>query len=337
MMAQLCPAGDEPERVGGHVFLNEERAKVCLGELTEPVEVPWYLDTGASNHMTGNRAVFSKLDESVKGTVRFGDNSVVEITGRGTVLITVGGYEHRALTDVYHIPRLKTSIVSLGQLDENGCPSSIRSGFMSLWDRNNRLLARVPRSPNRLYKITMQVTQPVCLSARSSDEAWRWHERLGHQSFGALQRMSCTGMVRGLPAVAHADQLCEACLAGKQRRSPFPQITKFRATTSLELVHADLCGPISPPTPGGGRYFLLLVDDYSRYMWLKVLSSKDGVAEGIMRFTAAAERESGHPLRTFRTDRGGERSPPLRWAPTSPTMVSSGILQRPTHRSRTEW
>jgi transposase InsO family protein len=41
-------------------------------------------------------------------------------------------------------------------------------------------------------------------------------------------------------------------------------------------------------------------------MWLKVLPSKDGAADSIMRFTAAAERESGHPLRTFRTDRGGE-------------------------------
>jgi hypothetical protein len=128
---------------------------------------------GASNHMTGNRAVFSELDESVKGTVRFGDNSVVEITGRGTVLIAMRGDEHRALTDAYHIPQLKTSIVSLRQLDEHGCPSSIRNGFMSLWDRNDCLLTKVPRSSNRLYKITLQIMQPVCLSTRSSEVAWR--------------------------------------------------------------------------------------------------------------------------------------------------------------------
>lgn len=63
------------------VFLNEERV----------VPIPsnderWYLDTGASNHMTGTRSVFSKLDCQVKGSVRFGDGSVVEIEGRGSVL-----------------------------------------------------------------------------------------------------------------------------------------------------------------------------------------------------------------------------------------------------------
>jgi hypothetical protein len=256
LMAQLSSTGDEPEQVGGRVFLNEERAKVCLGDKQEPVNVAWYLDTGTSNHMTGNHDVFANPDEDVIGTVRFGDNSVIDIHERGMVVIAVRGDEHRALTDVYFIPRLKTSIVSLGQLDENGCPSSIRDGFMSLWDRNDHLLAKVPRSPNRLYKVTLQVATPVCLSAHHDDNDWTWHECLGHQNFGALRTMSRLGMVRGLPEIGHADQLCDACLEGKQLRAPFLQIAKFRATERLELIHADLCGPISLPTPGGKRYFL---------------------------------------------------------------------------------
>jgi hypothetical protein len=78
--------------------------------------------------------------------------------------------------------------------------------------------------------------------------------------------MSWQGLIHGMPQIDHADQICDACLAGKQRRASFPQVTKFRATERLELVHADLCGPISPPTPGGKRYFLLMVDDFSRFM-----------------------------------------------------------------------
>jgi hypothetical protein len=69
-------------------------------------------------------------------------------------------------------------------------------------------------------------------------------------------------------SIDHIDQLCDGCLAGKQRRAPFPEEAKFRAQEALELVHGDLCGPISPATPGGRKYFLLLVDAMSRYMWI---------------------------------------------------------------------
>jgi hypothetical protein len=67
-----------------------------------------------------------------------------------------------------------------------------------------------------------------------------------------------------------------------------------------------LCCPITPATPRSNKYFLLLVDDHSRFMWLKLLESKDGVADAIKHFKAAAEVASSHTLRTFRTDQGGE-------------------------------
>jgi hypothetical protein len=141
LMAQLSSIV-EPEQVGGRVFLNEERARVRLGDELEPSDVAWYLDTGASNHMTGNRSVFADLDENITGSVRFGDNSTVDIRGRGTVVISVRGDEHRALTDVYFIPRLKTSIISLGQLDENGCPLSIGGLHVAL---GSQTIASSPR------------------------------------------------------------------------------------------------------------------------------------------------------------------------------------------------
>ena len=114
LMAQVNAVVAEPERVGGHILLNEERARVCLGDKSEPVDVPWYLDTGASNHMTGDRSVFADLDENIAGTVRFGDNSIIDIRGHGIVMFAMRGDEHRALTDVYYIPHRKTSIVRLG-------------------------------------------------------------------------------------------------------------------------------------------------------------------------------------------------------------------------------
>ena len=74
---------------------------------------------------------------------------------------------------------------------------------------------------------------------------------------------------------------------------------------TLLSVHGDLCGPITPATNGGRRYFLLLVDDCSRYMWLQLLTSKDKAAMAIKKFKTRAEAESGKKLRVL-TDHGGE-------------------------------
>ncbi|KAK1645759.1 hypothetical protein QYE76_063564 [Lolium multiflorum] len=211
------------------------------------------------------------------------------IRGCDTIAFCIDGGPQRAFSDVYFIPKLKSSVVSLGQLDELACDIRIRRGVLTILDRCDKLLLK-----------------PVCLAMRKDTVPWRWHARFGHLHLEALQRMARNGMVRGLPAVEPTGELCEACLAGKQRRTPFPQQAKFRAEEPLELVHADLCGAITPPTPAGRRYFLLLVDDHSRFMWLVLLSTKDEAAVALKRFQAEAQTEARRQLCTLRTDRGGE-------------------------------
>jgi hypothetical protein len=109
-------------------------------------------------------------------------------------------------------------------------------------------------------------------------------------------------LVKGLSHIDHVDQVCDSCLAEKQRCATFPTVAKFRAEEELELVHGDLCGPVTPVTPGGKRYFFLLFNDVSRYMWLVLLATKD---EALAVFTAF-QAEAGRKIGTLRTDRGGE-------------------------------
>jgi hypothetical protein len=90
-------------------------------------------------------------------------------------------------------------------------------------------------------------------------------------------------------------------LPGKQRQASFAQAARFRAEEHLELVHGDLCGPISPTTAGGKKYFLLLVVDATRYMWISLPATKDEAAAAIKRILAEAESESGKMLRILRT------------------------------------
>ncbi|WP_203255436.1 DDE-type integrase/transposase/recombinase, partial [Klebsiella pneumoniae] len=91
-----------------------------------------------------------------------------------------------------------------------------------------------------------------------------------------------------------------------QHRLPFAQTSSFSAKEPLELLHGDLCGPISPSTPSGKRYFLLLVDDYSRFMWLTLLNSKDEAFSAFKTVKTNVELELGFKVKGLWTDRGGE-------------------------------
>jgi len=155
-----------------------------------------------------------------------------------------------------------------------------------------------------LYLPDFKVEQPVCLVAWHTEEPWLWHARFSHLSFDMLGWLG--KMVRGLPHNEHRAELCDSCLARKQRRLPFPKAAKYRAVNALKLVHGDLYGPIMPATNCGRWYFLLLMDDCSRYMWLQLLTSKDEAVAAIKKFKIRTEVESGKKLRVMRTDRGGE-------------------------------
>jgi len=77
-------------------------------------------------------------------------------------------------------------------------------------------------------------------------------------------------MLHGLPLIKHIDKL----------QFPFPKMAKYHASDLLELVHSDLCRPITLEPHGGRRYFLLLVYGCSRYMWLRSRKDKAAARHG---------------------------------------------------------
>lgn len=113
-------------------------------------------------------------------------------------------------------------------------------------------------------------------------------------------------MVHGLPKIDHPKKLCEGCLVMKQTRNSYPTQTNYKAGKRLERVYGDLCGPISPPMPSGNLYFLLLVDDHSRIMWVFMIKTKDEAFSAFKNFRILVENEACEKIKVFRTDRGGE-------------------------------
>jgi len=114
------------------LHLDEPRVHAFLGKGAADDKIDgWYLDIGATHHMTGRRE-FSDLDSSVKGSVKVVDAFAIVIKSVGSVIFKAKTEEHRLLTGVYYIPALKNSIISVGQLDENGSRVEIEDGVLRI-------------------------------------------------------------------------------------------------------------------------------------------------------------------------------------------------------------
>ncbi|RDX68550.1 hypothetical protein CR513_52441, partial [Mucuna pruriens] len=100
-------------------------------------------------------------------------------------------------------------------------------------------------------------------------------------------------MVHGL--LDSSSIICADCFTGKQYRNSIPKASEWRVSTILELIHADICGPIEPISNSGKRYFLSFIDDYIRKGWVYLLSEKSEALECFKSYKKMVEKE----VRTF--------------------------------------
>lgn len=187
--ALLLAKHDEKEEA---MLLNEEgimpKLKHGASEGTVGTNV-WYLDNGASNHMTGDKSKFNKLDSSVTGKVKFGDGSAVKIEGKGSIVLQCKNGEERTLHEVYYIPTLCSNIISLGQLSESGNKVVLAGNYLWVYESQGNVLMKVKKSPNRLYKLFINTVKPVCLLSKVDEVTRLWHTRLGHVNLQSLALM----------------------------------------------------------------------------------------------------------------------------------------------------
>ncbi|KAL4383277.1 hypothetical protein GQ457_15G009090 [Hibiscus cannabinus] len=270
-------AAAEEENEESHVFLsykgNEESKKNI-----------WYLDNCASNHMCGRKEWFVELDEKVRGRVIFGDDSHAEVKGKA----------------------MKSNIISLGQLLEKGYEVQMKNRSLSLKNKNGELVVQVDMTRNRLFTIDIESREVKCMKTAIKDDSWLWHLRYGHLGFSGLKLLSKAKMVNGLPEINPPNQLCEACIKGKQHRQSFEVGKSWRARRPLEIVHTDIAGPFDIPSLGGNMYYLTFIDDYSRKCWVYVLKEKSEALAKFKEFKAMAEKQSDQFIKILRSDRGSE-------------------------------
>lgn len=167
------------------------------------------------------------------------------------------------------------------------------------------VLARIDMMSNNMFPMCASSVVSHSLVTSKASETQVWHLKYGHLHERGLRLLVQKQMVRGLPKINNL-HFCETCVHGKQSRGSFPTGQAVRAQTCLELVHIDLCGPMSIDSLGGSRYFMLLVDDYSRFNWVYFLKNKSEAFECFRTFKTLVENQSGKRILRVRSDRGGE-------------------------------
>ncbi|GKD30632.1 uncharacterized mitochondrial protein-like protein, partial [Tanacetum coccineum] len=126
-------------------------------------------------------------------------------------------------------------------------------------------------------------------------------------SSGAINHLARHGLVRGLPKLKfEKDHLCSACALGKSTKKPHKPKSEDTNQEKLYLLHMDLCGPMCVASVNGKKYILVIVDDYSRFTWVKCLRSKDEAPAFIINFLKMIQVRLKETVRRIRTDNGTE-------------------------------
>ncbi|GJX89920.1 retrovirus-related pol polyprotein from transposon TNT 1-94 [Tanacetum coccineum] len=126
-------------------------------------------------------------------------------------------------------------------------------------------------------------------------------------NFGTLNKLAKDGLARGIPRLKfQKDHLCSACALGKSKKSSHQPKAKDTNQEKLYLLHMDLCGPMRVASINGKRYILVIVDDYSRFNWVRFLRTKDEAPEAIIKCIKNIQVRLNENVCNVRTNNGTE-------------------------------
>nr|GFA94345.1 retrovirus-related Pol polyprotein from transposon TNT 1-94 [Tanacetum cinerariifolium] len=183
------------------------------------------------------------------------------------------------ISRVYYVEGLGYNLFFVGQF----CDSNLEVSFhqQTCFICNLKGIDLLTGSQgNNMYTLSlgdMMVSSPICLLSKASKtKSWLWHRRLSHLNFGALNYLARHGLVRGLPKLKfEKDHLCSACSMGKSKKKPYKTKSEDTNQEKLYFLHMDLCGPMRVASINEKKFILIIVDDYSRFTWVKGRDDQD--------------------------------------------------------------
>nr|GEW69062.1 hypothetical protein [Tanacetum cinerariifolium] len=228
--------------------------------------------------MTGDRSQLINFVQKFLGTVKFGNDHVAKIMGYGDYQIG-----NVIISRVYYVEGLGHNLFSVGQFYD----SDLEIG--------NVIISRVyyvEGLGHNLFSVGQFYDSDL-------EVAFRQHTCFIRNLDG--------GLVRGHPKLKfEKDHLCSACAMGKSTKKTHKAKSEDTNQEKLYLLHINLCGPMRVESVNGKKYILVIVDDYSRFTWVKFLRSKDETPMFIIKFLKMIQVRLNVPVQRIRTNNGTE-------------------------------
>lgn len=288
----------------------------------------WYVDNGATSHVTGRNDIFSSFQYfNNNQTVTTANGSTTQAIGKGTVdlIAEVNGRQEKIrLFDVWYVPEIRRNLFSVlaaqDKLENSVFISERESCLLKVKDKIYFIGKRVKNGG--LYKLNAQAIRNVTpeLNTLSTENILQlYHERLAHQNKRHVKEI----IEKEFGIKVKLDsELCTGCVYGKAHRRKFG--TRERTKAPGEIIHTDVCGPF-PNSFKKFRYFVLFKDDYSKYRQVYFIKHKYEVKEKLVQMIKET-KNAGHEIKTILSDNGGEFNNEA----VRKVLESNGILQRLT-------
>jgi hypothetical protein len=196
----------------------------------------WIIDSGASHHMVASEVVYSSLDACKGPPILMGDNSSVEVTGKGRIELTNGSFEN-----VLHVPKISVNLISVYQMTNYDTRKRVvfTPNVVDIYDMqtNSRVATGEVNHQSRLYTFSEFIEPDSSLLLTHANESSRiWHKRFGHLNFRYMQYLGNHILVDGLPYIHFSKGVCEGCVLEK---TPSREIQQGKVSMSFRTFRSD--------------------------------------------------------------------------------------------------
>ncbi|CAI7870773.1 unnamed protein product [Closterium sp. NIES-54] len=286
---------------------SRESIVLLAGDGTNIPSDAWFLDTGATQHMTHSALLLTNVGAPGDVTrVVFGNDKSLPVVRVGiTRLIIDGGLVN--ITNVLHVLGLKVNLLSVTQLVKKGVKVTIDDAKMDLFWKGKQFAQGVLNG--ELYQLKTHPRVASSNVAQGSKATLKvWHNRLAHANYDSVKELANKGHVKGFDVIAGDDEkgICAACVEGKMARKPFGSRTSPLAKDPLAIVHMDVCGLMRHASKGGERFLLVMLDDATRMCWTRLLKAKGDVTKAIQEWALEVCDNDKKRIKAICIDGGGE-------------------------------